>query len=123
LIGDAAGAPDPTSGLGTSLVFRDVRELRDLLLSEREWDAALAAFAVRRCRYYAVVRAYDRWMNQLLAEEGSEADRRRERHARAREQDPTLGGFAAIEAQGPDGLVPDDRARRHFFGEDLADAN
>jgi 2-polyprenyl-6-methoxyphenol hydroxylase-like FAD-dependent oxidoreductase len=118
LIGDAAGAADPSGGLGTSLLFRDVRELRDLLLSERGWAAATAEFAVRRWRYYEVVRAYDRWMGQLFAEEGAEADRRRDGHARAREHDPTLGGFGLIEAQGPDGLVADDRARRVYFGED-----
>ena len=122
LIGDAAGAADPSGGLGTSLLFRDVRELRDLLLSEREWAAAIAEFAVRRGRYYEVVRAYDRWMAQLFAEEGPEADYRRAGHARAREHDPTLGGFGLIEAQGPDGLVADDTARRLFFGENLADA-
>jgi menaquinone-9 beta-reductase len=120
LIGDAAGAADPSGGLGTSLLFRDVRELRDLLLSEREWGEAIAEFAVHRCRYYEVVRAYDRWMAQLFAEEGAEADRRRAGHARAREHDPTLGGFGLIEAQGPDGLVADDTARRLFFGEDRA---
>jgi 2-polyprenyl-6-methoxyphenol hydroxylase-like FAD-dependent oxidoreductase len=120
LIGDAAGAADPSGGLGTSLLFRDVRELRDLLLSERDWAAAVAEFALRRGRYYEVVRAYDRWMGQLFAEEGAEADRRRAGHVRAREHDPTLGGFGLIEAQGPDGLVADDRARRVYFGDDWA---
>jgi menaquinone-9 beta-reductase len=118
LIGDAAGAADPSGGLGTSLLFRDVRELRDLLLSERDWPAAIVEFAVRRGRYYEVIRAYDRWMGQLFAEEGEEADRRRAGHARAREHDPTLGGFGLIEAQGPDGLIADDSARRVYFGED-----
>jgi menaquinone-9 beta-reductase len=118
LIGDAAGAADPSGGLGTSLLFRDVRELRDLLLSERDWPAAIAEFAVRRGRYYEVIRAYDRWMGQLFAEEGEEADRRRAGHTRAREHDPTLGGFGLIEAQGPDGLIADDSARRVYFGED-----
>jgi len=122
LIGDAAGAADPAGGLGTSLLFRDVRELRDLLLGEREWTAALAEFAVRRQRYYAVVREFDRWMSQLIADEGAEADRRREAHARAKEQDPILGGFGVIEVQGPDGLVADEAARRLFFCETLADA-
>jgi menaquinone-9 beta-reductase len=123
LIGDAAGAADPSGGLGTSLLFRDVRELRDLLLSEREWAAATAEFAVRRWRYYEVVRAYDRWMGQLFAEEGTEADRRRAGHTRAREHDPALGGFGLIEAQGPDGLVADEAARRQYFGEDWAGAD
>jgi 2-polyprenyl-6-methoxyphenol hydroxylase-like FAD-dependent oxidoreductase len=122
LVGDAAGAADPSGGLGTPLLFRDVRELRDLLLGERDWEAAIAEFAVERQQYYAVVREFDRWMSQLVAEEGIEADRRREAHARAKEQDPILGGFGVIEFQGPDGLVADEAARRLFFGETLADA-
>lgn len=120
LIGDAAGAADPSGGLGTSLMYRDVRELRDLLLSERNWPAAVTEFACRRARYYDVVRAYDRWMAQLFVDEGDAADRRRAGHVRARETDPTLGGFGLIEVQGPDGLIADGRARRVYFGEEPA---
>jgi 2-polyprenyl-6-methoxyphenol hydroxylase-like FAD-dependent oxidoreductase len=119
LIGDAAGSADPTGGLGTSLLFRDVRELSTVQLTDRDWRAASAAFACRRLQYYAAMRAFDRWTCLIAAEEGDEADRRREQRARAKELDPTLGGFAVIGIHGPDGLVPDDAARRHFFGEDL----
>ena len=48
LIGDAAGAPDPTGAHGTSLLFRDVRVLSELLLSTADWEAAIAEFAERR---------------------------------------------------------------------------
>jgi 2-polyprenyl-6-methoxyphenol hydroxylase-like FAD-dependent oxidoreductase len=120
LIGDAAGAADPSGGLGASLMYRDVRELRDLLLSERNWATAIAEFASRRARYYDVIRAYDRWMVQLFVDEGEAADRRRAGHVRARETDPSLGGFGLIEVQGPDGLVPDDRARGVYLGEEPA---
>jgi 2-polyprenyl-6-methoxyphenol hydroxylase-like FAD-dependent oxidoreductase len=117
LVGDAAGALDPTQGLGTSLLFRDVRALSELLLADGDWDRAASEFARQRQAYYEVLRAYDRWCALLEAEEGSEADRRRELNAAAREADPTLGGFATLEACGPDGLVPDDAARRIYFGE------
>ena len=117
LVGDAAGALDPTQGLGTSLLFRDVRALSELLLADGDWDRAASEFARERQAYYEVLRAYDRWCALLEAEEGSEADRRRELNAAAREADPTLGGFATLEACGPDGLVPDDAARRIYFGE------
>jgi 2-polyprenyl-6-methoxyphenol hydroxylase-like FAD-dependent oxidoreductase len=120
LIGDAAGAVDPTNGHGTSLLFRDVRELSELLRAERNWAVATAEFARRRAVYYAVVRANDLWYAHISSELGAEADRRRERHARAREHDPTLGGYALLEEDGPDGLVPDEAARRHYYGEDLA---
>jgi 2-polyprenyl-6-methoxyphenol hydroxylase-like FAD-dependent oxidoreductase len=117
LVGDAAGALDPTQGLGTSLLFRDVRALSELLLADGDWDRATSEFARQRQGYYEVLRAYDRWCALLDAEDGPEADRRRELHAAAREADPTLGGFATLEACGPDGLVPDEAARRTYFGE------
>lgn len=117
LVGDAAGALDPTQGLGTSLLFRDVRALSELLVADKDWDRATSEFARQRQAYYEVLRAYDRWCALLDAEEGPEADRRRELNAVAREADPTLGGFATLEARGPDGLVPDDAARRTYFGE------
>jgi 2-polyprenyl-6-methoxyphenol hydroxylase-like FAD-dependent oxidoreductase len=37
LIGDAAGRNDPITGQGLSITHRDVRIVRDLLLSERHW--------------------------------------------------------------------------------------
>jgi 2-polyprenyl-6-methoxyphenol hydroxylase-like FAD-dependent oxidoreductase len=119
LIGDAAGAADPSLGMGTSLLFRDVRELSELLLSEQDWEAAITEYARKRDRYYAAIRAYDRWYAQLMSEEGPDADRRRERHLRAKEHDSTLGGFATIEEYGPGCLIADEAARRHYFGEDL----
>jgi 2-polyprenyl-6-methoxyphenol hydroxylase-like FAD-dependent oxidoreductase len=119
LIGDAAGASDPSRGMGTSLVFRDVRELSELLLAEHDWPAALAEFERRRWRYYRTIREHDRWRAMLSFEEGPEADLRRECHRRALEQDPTLGGFTLLESRGPDDLIADETSRRMFFGEDL----
>jgi 2-polyprenyl-6-methoxyphenol hydroxylase-like FAD-dependent oxidoreductase len=115
--GDAAGALDPTQGLGTSLLFRDVRTLSELLTADDDWERATSEFARQRQAYYDVLRAYDRWCALLDAEEGPEADRRRDLNAAARDADPTLGGFATLEARGPDGLIPDEAARRTYFGE------
>jgi 2-polyprenyl-6-methoxyphenol hydroxylase-like FAD-dependent oxidoreductase len=117
LVGDAAGSPDPSQGHGTALLFHDVRTLSELLLAESNWATATAEYAARRSDYFAAVLGYDRWEN-LLAEEGEPADCRREGHQRAKEADPTLGGFSVIEARGPDGLIADEAARRHYFGED-----
>jgi menaquinone-9 beta-reductase len=117
LIGDAAGALDPSQGLGTSLLFRDVRELSELLIADLDGDGATKEFANRRQAYYGVLRAYDQWCAVIDAEEGTEADQRRELHAAAGEKDPTLGGFATLEARGPDGLNPNEEARRAYFGE------
>ena len=120
LIGDAAGAPDPSQGHGTALLFHDARTLSDWLLTEGDWRLAITEYGKQRAAYFAAVLAYDRWECLLGSEAGAEADRLREGHQRAKEHDPTLGGFALIEARGPDGLVADESARRHYFGEDLA---
>jgi 2-polyprenyl-6-methoxyphenol hydroxylase-like FAD-dependent oxidoreductase len=119
LIGDAAGANDPSGGHGLSLCFRDVREVRDQLLNATDWDTAMTAYAARRLAYYAVLRAYMQWMVPLYIDVGPEAEARRERRERARQADPTLGGFALLLAYGPDGLEANDAARRHVLGEDL----
>ncbi|MDQ3411332.1 MAG: FAD-dependent monooxygenase [Chloroflexota bacterium] len=119
LIGDAAGANDPSQGHGLSLAFRDARELRDLLADERDWQAAIEEFGRRRQRYVAPLRAHAMWAGKLTTETGPEADQARERATRARDADPTLGGYAGIHAFGPDGLDAGEAARRHFFGGDL----
>ena len=116
LIGDAAGAPDPSQGHGTALLFRDVRALSELLLAERNWEAAIAVFAQRRGAAFAVIREYDRWRAIIEAQEGAEADCLRASHTRAKEQDPALGGFAFLKARGPDSLVADEAARLRYFG-------
>ena len=118
LIGDAAGAPDPSQGHGTPMIFRDVRALSELLLSERDWDLAIDAYAQERARAFAVIRELDRWHNAFY-EMSDDAVRLQEGHERAKHHDPALGGFAHIETRGPGGLVADEAARRHYFGEDL----
>ncbi|MFT4038248.1 MAG: FAD-dependent monooxygenase [Thermomicrobiales bacterium] len=121
LVGDAAGSVDPSWGRGVSLLLKDVRELSSRLLATSCWEDAVAEYAERRAQYYDVLRAYDRWTNMHAAETGAEADRRRERRDRAKQADPTLGGFKLIEINGPDGLVADEAARRHYFGDDLGE--
>jgi 2-polyprenyl-6-methoxyphenol hydroxylase-like FAD-dependent oxidoreductase len=119
LIGDAAGRSDPSRGHGTSLMMRDIRCLTDLVADAGLTERALAAYAARREAYFAPVRALSNWESELTYATDPDAGRRRERYQRAAEQDPTLGGFRMLEAIGPDGLVPDEAARRHYFGEDL----
>jgi menaquinone-9 beta-reductase len=117
LVGDAAGSPDPTQGLGTSLAFHDVRTLGELLLSDDDWDRAADQYAAQRRQYFAALRAYDHWCTVVHMEAGLAGDRAREANARARQIDPTLGGWAFIETRGLDGLVPDDAGRRAYFAE------
>ena len=119
LVGDAAGANDPAQGHGLSLAFHDARLLGNLLTSERDWDAAVSAFSRERTAIGETLLEHGRWAGALTIDEAPEADRLRERAARARDVDPTAGGFAGIYLFGPGGLVADEAARRHYFGEDL----
>lgn len=119
LVGDAAGSPDPSQGHGTSLAFRDVRELSDLLLADDDWPAAIDEYGRRRAGYYDVIHQFDRWSTIVENQVGPDADRQRAGHDRAEAADPLLGGFACLVVRGPDGLVADEAARAHFFGEDL----
>lgn len=122
LIGDAASANDPSQGHGLSLVFRDVRVLRDLLAGDVPRADVPGCFAERRTAYYSVLREHARWVAPLTTETGARADALRAQVDRVREADPSAGGFALLFATGPDGLRVDDAARAHFFGEDLPDA-
>jgi 2-polyprenyl-6-methoxyphenol hydroxylase-like FAD-dependent oxidoreductase len=119
LLGDAAGANDPSLGQGLSIVFRDVRELRELLHESNDWNSAISEFEARRRRYFEVLRAHAMWTGILTIDFGDEAETRRELVTRARESDPTAGGFAMIFSRGPDGLDVSESSRRHFFGEDF----
>ena len=82
------------------------------------WDRALLEYEVRRRRYFEVFRAYARWLTMLVVDQGPEADRRRERTARAWELDPTAGGstvFAPMARRSSPMRPP----IAIFFGEDL----
>ncbi len=119
LIGDAAGANDPTQGQGLSLVFKDVRELSRLLLATEDWQTAIDTFAHRRPGWYEPLRAHAMWEAPLVTGIGPDADAARARVARIKELDPSRGGYGAIHALGPDGLPVTEEARRHYLGEDL----
>jgi menaquinone-9 beta-reductase len=77
LIGDAAAANDPSYGQGQALTLRDVRVLRDQLLSHNDWGAAGHAYAREHDRYYAALHEGTGWIYQLMYEFGREADTRR----------------------------------------------
>lgn len=119
LIGDAAGSLDPTQGHGTSNLLRDIRVLANLLTTETDWRAATIEFARQRTATFNVLRAYDRWMVSMRPDHRAEAGALRDGHLRAIEADPALGGWRLLSARGPESLVADEAARRHFFGEDL----
>lgn len=115
-IGDAAGAPDPSQGHGMSLLWRDVRVLRDLLLTE-EWSDVPEIFAASRRKYETILRTHAAWVAPLTTETSPEALALQSQVDLAREEDPTALGYTAIFALGPDSQPVDDEARARFFGE------
>lgn len=118
LIGDAIGSNDPSQGHGLSLIFRDIRDLSERLAADGDWPAIPLAFAQQRGHDQGVLRAHALWVAPLSTETGPEIDALRARIERAREVDPTAGGFAAIFATGPSNLDATEEARRHVLGED-----
>ncbi len=117
LVGDAAGAPDPSWGHGTSLAMRDVRELSELLLGGEDWSGASQQYAERRRAYFDVIHRTDLWATTRAFDTTSDADALRAGNGRAAEADPTLGGFGVLAVNGPDGLTADDHAYAHYFGQ------
>jgi 2-polyprenyl-6-methoxyphenol hydroxylase-like FAD-dependent oxidoreductase len=115
LIGDAAGANDPSVGHGLSLTYRDIRRLSELLREGGTANEALEQYAAERTAYHATVREHAKWIASFTMESGAEADERRSGFYRAKDADPTHGGFAFIYTRGPMRLVADEQARRHFF--------
>lgn len=117
-IGDAAGAGDPSQGHGMSLVWRDVRELRDLLASNDLADVPYA-FAQKRRAYEQVLRSHAAWVAPLTTGTYAETGDLQAQVEAARELDPTALGYAGIFANGPDGLPTNDAAKAKFFGEHI----
>lgn len=114
LIGDAAGASDPTYGQGLQLTLRDVRVLRDHLLANDDWNAAAEAYAHEHASYYGTIHTIENWTSEMLFSLGPEADSRRDRALRLIAEDPTR--FPDHVFSGPE-LPADERVRQRLFGE------
>ena len=115
LIGDAAAASDPNWGQGLPLTVRDVRVLRDCLLSDENWDAAGHAYATEHDRHYGVIHRVENWMAQMLFETSPTGQAQRARALPLIAQDPTR--VPDHLTSGPE-LPADERVRRRFFGEE-----
>ncbi len=87
LIGDAAGAVDPSIGQGLAASLRDVRELRDALSGAPSIEEALCRYAARRAHYFAVQRlvALASWRCDEPTPSGEEARDRLASNGAARE--------------------------------------
>ena len=114
LIGDAAGASDPSWGQGLSLTLRDARVLAENLLSTEDWPAAASSYASTRDAYFSAERIVGQWAFDLLFQRGSVADQRRERALPLLATEPDR--FPDHFFSGPE-LACDDDVRKLFFGE------
>jgi 2-polyprenyl-6-methoxyphenol hydroxylase-like FAD-dependent oxidoreductase len=115
LVGDAAGATDPTWGQGLSMTVRDVRVLAEHLLGSDDWEAAGHAYAQARDSYFKACLTVEDWQFELLFGQGPEADARRARALPLIAQEPDRDPDHFM--SGPD-LPYDDSVRRRFFGEE-----
>src|SRR3954447_2444456 len=79
LIGDAAAATDPGWGTGLSITLRDVLTLRDCLVSNPDWEAAITEYAVEHDRYRHALHDVTQCFSELLWTTGQAADERRSR--------------------------------------------
>ena len=115
LIGDAAAQSDQTWGQGMAMTLRDVRILRDALLSSDDWDAAGNAYAKEHSHQFDALRTVEGWFTALFMEPGPEADARRAKALPPIAMDQTRIPDAFF--SGPDAAPADDEARRRFFAE------
>jgi 2-polyprenyl-6-methoxyphenol hydroxylase-like FAD-dependent oxidoreductase len=116
LIGDAAGATDPTWGQGLSIAVRDVRVLAECLDADRDWARAGHRYATERDGYFHALLTYESWIEELMMETGAKADARRARAMGRWAKDPSR--IPDIFTAGPESAVLDERTRQRYFGED-----
>jgi menaquinone-9 beta-reductase len=79
LIGDAAGASDPSWGCGLSKSLVDVENLSKRLLETDDWDAALVKYAADHDDMWSKLHRILAAMTELFWTPGPEADARRQR--------------------------------------------
>ena len=115
LIGDAAGASDPSWGSGLSLTLLDVEHLADALRTHDDWNDAISRYAHEHDRYYDALHRIHRWMTELAWTPGPEADARRARVLP--KWIAQVDGFPDLVGLGPFG-PSDERAMRITLGLD-----
>src|SRR5262249_24552997 len=77
LIGDAAGATDPSWGCGLAKTFTDAEMLANHLAETDDWDAAVRGYAASHDDYFGKLHDVVSWMTELIWTGGPEADARR----------------------------------------------
>jgi 2-polyprenyl-6-methoxyphenol hydroxylase-like FAD-dependent oxidoreductase len=79
LVGDAAGASDPSWGSGLSRTLRDVRLLRDVLVSVTDWPRAADEYAGQHDEFWEPLRDVERLSAKALMSVGPDGASRRGR--------------------------------------------
>jgi menaquinone-9 beta-reductase len=118
LIGDAAATSDPTWGQGLCLTLRDVRELRDALIGNDDWNAAGHAYATAHNGYYQKSRTTTSWFTRIMLQPGPEADALRARVLPQLESDPFFLPDTLV--AGPELAPPTEEHRARIFGRDAS---
>ncbi len=115
MIGDAAATSDPAWGQGLALTVRDVRVLRDALLSHANWDEAGRAYAAAHDSHYGVIHRVEHWLSEMFFATGAVGEAYRAKALPLIAQDPTR--VPDHVASGPE-LPADETVRKRFFGEE-----
>jgi 2-polyprenyl-6-methoxyphenol hydroxylase-like FAD-dependent oxidoreductase len=79
LVGDPAGASDPSWGSGLSRTLRDVRLLHDLLVSATDWPRAADEYAGQHDEFWERLRDIERLTAKALMSVGPDGASRRGR--------------------------------------------
>ena len=79
LVGDAAGASDPSWGSGLSRTLRDVRLLRDALTADEDWPRAADAYAEQHDEFWDGLHDAERLSAAALMAVGPDGAARRAR--------------------------------------------
>jgi menaquinone-9 beta-reductase len=115
LIGDAAGYSDPIWGQGLSSTFRDVRIVRDLLLSEPAWNAAtLAPYVKERRERSRRLRWETRYATQLYGRFDPDAVAARTRAFGRMAESQDFQGYLVAGMAGPES-APDAVFTQDYF--------
>jgi 2-polyprenyl-6-methoxyphenol hydroxylase-like FAD-dependent oxidoreductase len=113
LIGDAAGSSDPTYGSGLALALRDVRLLRDQLLSQPNWKIAADRYAEAHDENFSALKRITDWFTDMSFSIGPAADAMRARSTPLRAAEPSRN--PDLHGSGPD-APSDEHARMRFYG-------
>lgn len=115
LVGDAAGYNDPIIGQGLSIAYRDVRLVRDVMLSTRDWSPpSFAPYVAERRERMRRLRFSASFFSVIYAEFGPDALGRRLKLRDRWLADPSIGMARITPFIGPDMVVAEAFTQREL---------